>query len=269
MTSCRWLALLLCASTAHAAPATPLDAFSMRVAGMMARFDTDIRVVYPDGDVESVDFDRELGLEDNKLIESFAVNWRPAMRHEFGIDYFNESLKGTRRLGRDIRLEGETFPFATTVQSRFTLEAFEFHYTYWPVQSEHWAAGMRFGLVDYRVRTHLRMLLGERGEPPEVSVEATVSEDIPAPTFGADFRYAPTPRWRFSFNVGWFEAKFKRVSPIIVTTRAGAEWLLFDDLGVWVDYGMSHLDADYRSSSFRGGLEIREGGLRIGVIWRM
>lgn len=273
MASCRaclplWLLLALSAP-AGAVETSPLDTFAFRVGGLVTRFDTTISSREDDGTTEHLDFDRELGLQDRKLIESLAISGRPAQRHEIGLDYFNESLSGTRRLARDVRFQGETFPLATTVHSDFTLEAFEFHYTYWPVLHEHWALGMRFGFVDYRVRTRLRMLLGEQGEPPDVRVEAILDDDIPAPTFGLDLRIAPTSRWRFSTNVGWFEAEFKTVSPVIITVRSGVEFFLRRDLGLWVDYGMSHLDAAVHSSSFDGGVEIYEGGLRVGVIWRM
>jgi hypothetical protein len=254
---------------AEIAAADVLDDFSFRVGGMMTRFDTTLWSIGSDGEADMFDFDRELGLKDEKLIEIGAVSWRTARRHEFGIDYFNESLSGTRKLDRDIEFQDEVFPLATTVRSNFTLEAFEFHYTYWPVLDEYSAVGLRIGFVDYRIRTHLRMLLGEQGEPPEVSVEAILADDIPAPTVGVDFRFAPAERWRIGAHLGWFEAEFKTVSPVIITIRAGVEYFLSEDFGVWSDYSLSRLDGDVHSSSFRGGVEIYEGGLRVGMSWRM
>lgn len=260
----------LCGPTGAAETADDLlDDFSFRVGGMMTRFDTTLWSIGADGERDMLDFDRELGLKDEKLIEIGAVSWRTGKRHEFGIDYFNESLSGTRRLDRDIEFQDEVFPLATTVRSNFTLEAFEFHYTYWPMLDEHSAVGLRVGFVDYRVRTHLRLLLGEQGEPPDVRVEAVLSDDLPAPTIGIDFRFAPFDRWRVGAHVGWFEAKFKNISPLILTVRAGVEFALTRNLGVWTDYSMSRLDADVHSSSFQGGFEIYEGGLRLGMSWRM
>lgn len=265
------LAGVLCAPCIGAEPAADdvLDDFSIRVGGMMTRFDTTLWRVGADGEADIVDFDRELGLKDEKLIEIGAVSWRTGTHHEFGIDYFNESLSGTRKLDRDLEFQDEVFPLATTVRSDFTLEAFEFHYTYWPVLDERAAVGLRVGFVDYRVRTRLRMLLGEQGEPPEVRVEAILADDIPAPTIGVDFRFAPAERWRIGAHLGWFEAEFKTVSPVIITVRAGAEYFLSENLGVWSDYSLSRLDGDVHSSSFTGGVEIYEGGLRVGVSWRL
>lgn len=264
------LAAAMCAPAVGAEIADDLlDDFSVRVGGMMTRFDTTLWSIDSDGERDVIDFDRELGLKDERLIEAGAVSWRTDENHEFGIDYFNESLTGTRKLDRDIEFQDEVFPLATTVRSNFTLEAFEFHYTYWPVLDDRSAIGLRVGYVDYRIRTHLRLLLGEQGEPPDVRVEAVLSDDIPAPTVGVDFRFAPFDRWRFGAHVGWFEAKFKNISPLIITVRAGAEWSLTQNLGVWTDYSMSRLDADVHSSSFTGGFEIYEGGWRVGMSWRM
>lgn len=248
------------------ATAAPLDTFVIRVGGFATRFDTTIRRAEDPGD--RLDFNDDLGLEDQKLIESIAVAWRPWRHHEFGVEYFDEELSGTRRLDRELELEEETFPLATTVSSTFGLEALEFHYTWWAAVHERWAVGLRVGYVDYSMRLRIRMLLGEQGEPPEVRVQATWDDHVPAPTIGVDFRMVPAERWRIGGNLGWFEAEFESVSPLIATARLGVEFFPWERVGVWADYGMSRLDARIHSSRFDGAVEIYEGGLRVGVTWR-
>ncbi|HEX7047955.1 MAG TPA: hypothetical protein VF275_10345 [Gammaproteobacteria bacterium] len=270
MTSCnRKLLVLVLALFAPACDAsiTPLDTLALRAGGFLTQFD--LAVHRAEDEDDRIDFDQELGLEEHTLIESVSFAWRPWLRHEFGIGYFNQLLTGTRRLRRDLEFEDEVFPVATTVYSSFALESFEFHYTYWLFTNEDWALGPRFAFVDYRMRNRIEMLLGEAGEPPAVRVSALWQEHVPTPTFGVDFRYTPASNWRISANAGWFEAEFDKVSPVVASARAGVEYFFGDRLGIWLDYGLTHLDVGVRGSRIDGEVEIYEGGLRLGLVWRM
>ena len=247
-----------------------LDQFAIRVGGFATRFDTEIRRDDPDGGRGTdIDFDKELGLEDRQVIEFIGADWRPWKRHEFGLNFFREEYRGTRRLNRDIVFGEETFALDSTVRSELALQAFEFHYTYWPIARETWALGFRVGYMDFRLHTAIELLLGIDGEAPSMVAETEVTEYIPAPSFGVDLRAMATPRWRVSAHVGWFEAKFKNISPVVATARIGLEYLPWENLGLWADYGLHYLDADVHTSRFDGALRIYQGGLRLGVTWRI
>ncbi|HEX7030296.1 MAG TPA: hypothetical protein VF254_06850 [Gammaproteobacteria bacterium] len=270
MTSCKLrnlaLAAALLAPDCRAA-VPPLDTVTLRAGGFVTQFD--LMIHRDDDDGSSIDLDSELGLEEHTLIESVGLAWQPWPRHEFGIEYFNQSLAGTRQLGRELVFEDETFPVATTVYSRFALESFEFHYTWWLFANDEWALGPRFGYADYRMNNRVELVLSEQGEPPAVRIAATWEDHMPAPTVGIDFRYVPAPGWRVSANAGWFKAEIGEVSPIVASARAGVGYFFSDELGVWLDYGLSHLDVDIESGGFDGQVEIYEGGLRLGLVWRM
>lgn len=271
MINCSCLLVALAATTPEPVSIAPLDSISLRAGGFVTQFDLDIH--RDEGDIvggsSSIDLDRELDLAEHTLIESVGLHWLPWTQHEFGLAYFNQRLSGTRRLEQEIDLDDVTFPIATTVYSTFSLESFEFHYTWWLIVDDEWALGPRFGYVDYRMRNRIQMLLGERGEPPEVRIAATWEDHVPTPTFGLDFRYVPAPSWRVSANAGWFEASFDNVSPVVASARAGLEYFFGDNLGLWVDYGLTHLDVDVHSGRFDGDVEIYEGGLRLGLVWRL
>ncbi|HEX6927930.1 MAG TPA: hypothetical protein VF267_01675 [Gammaproteobacteria bacterium] len=266
---CAAAALLACAgfNTAHA---ETFDRVAIRVGGFVTRFDTVIRADEESGERGSeIDFNEELGLQEHDIIEFVGFEWRPWDRHEFGLNYFEETLAGTRQLRRDIVFRDVDFAVNATVHTRFDVDAFEFHYTWWPLMRERWALGVRFGYMDYRVLAEMNLLLGEQGETPDVRVSARVVEYIPAPSFGIDVRVTPAPDWRITANAGWFEASFKTVSPDIITMRVGTEYLAWENVGLWADFGVNRMHADVHSSSFDGALKIQEGGLRLGVTWRM
>jgi len=250
--------------------AQPLDEFSMRVGGFVTHLDTTIRADDPSGRRGTeVDFERELGLDDRDVIEFIGMAWRPWRRHEFGLNYFHETLSGGRRLERELVFRGELFEVNAAVYSALTLESFEFHYTYWAYMSERLALGLRLGHLDYRIATRIEVLASDSDDPLQPRLRVTTSNTIPAPSIGIDLNVALAEKWRFNASVGWLEADLDRVSPLITTARAGLEYLAWERVGVWADFALNRVRADYRGDTLGGKIEIREGGLRLGVTYRL
>lgn len=257
--------LFLCVALVAPIAAEPLDEFSMRVGGYATHFDTRIRVDDPRGRRGSdIDFDRELGLEDQDLIEIVSLAWRPWRKHEIGLGYFHQTLAGGRRLQRELRFGDETFELDAFAFTALTLESFEFHYTYWAVLRERWGVGLRFGHLDYRMAT--RIEVGERSSGERLLVRTNTS--IPAPNFGFDLRAELAEKWRFSASLGWLEADVGRFSPIITTVRLGVEYAAWENVGLWADFGINQIASSFNDDDFSGRIEIEEGGVRLGVTYR-
>ena len=252
-------------------PAAPLDTFSIRVGGFLSQVNTEIRADDPltgrQGSL--IDFDQELGLEDRELIEFVGLAWRPWQRHEFGVSHFHERLEGGRRLGRDLEFAGHVFEFNADVYSKLVMESFEFHYTWWATVHEDWAAGIRFGYLDYRIATQVILLVSETGSSEVAGLRARTAYSFPAPSIGFDLRIQPAERWRVNASVGWLEADLERISPQILTARIGLEYLPWENIGLWVDAGLNHLDADIDREHVGGSVLIEEGGLRLGMTYRL
>lgn len=245
--------------------AKPLDEFSVRVGGYATHFDTRIRVDDPRGRRGSeIDFDRELGLEDQDLIEFVATAWRPWRKHEFGLNYFHQTLAGGRQLQRELHYGDETFAVDALAYTALTLESFEFHYTYWAVLRENWGVGLRFGHLDYRMAT--RIEIAERESDERLLVRTSAS--IPAPNFGFDLRAELAEKWRFTASLGWLEADVGKFSPIITTLRFGVEYLAWEQVGLWADFGINRIASSVDGRDLSGRVEIEEGGVRLGVTYR-
>lgn len=249
--------------------AEPLDEFSIRVGGYATHFDTRIRIDDPRGRRGSdIDFDSELGLEDQDLIEFVSTAWRPWRKHEFGLNYFHQTLAGGRQLQRELHYDDETFEVDAFAYTALTLESFEFHYTYWAVLREGWAVGLRFGHLDYRMATRIEVAERESGE--HLLVRSSVS--IPAPNFGLDMRAELAEKWRFNASLGWLEADVGKFSPIITTLRFGVEYLAWEQVGLWADLGINRIASSVErldEDDISGQIAIEEGGVRLGVTYRL
>ena len=119
------LGLALSAGMALPAHAVePLDVFSVRVAGYLNRFDTDVSA---DGDTSNgtrIDLHRDLGLDDNKTIAYISATWRPFDHHEFGLGYYRNDLDNTRQLQRDITFNDNVYEANATVKAEYDFEAY-------------------------------------------------------------------------------------------------------------------------------------------------
>lgn len=258
--------LLVCLLCSMPLRAEPLDEFSIRVGGYANHFDTTIRVDDPRGRRGSeIDFDRELGLEDRDVIEFISAAWRPWRQHEFGLGYFHQTLAGGRRLERELHYGEETFELDAFAYTALTLQSFEFQYTYWAVLREQWAIGLRFGHIDYRIGT--RIETGERGSNERLIVRTGGS--VPAPNFGFDLRAELANKWRFNASLGWLEANVDKYSPIITTLRFGVEYLAWENVGLWADFGQNRIASGVDGKDIAGRVEIEEGGVRLGVTYRL
>src|SRR5688572_26985560 len=89
-------AVLLSAASFPALAVEPLDTFSVRIAGYISKFDTELRA---DGETlrgTQVDLKRDLGLDSDSTIGLISASWRPLDDHEFGIAYYQDGFNARK-----------------------------------------------------------------------------------------------------------------------------------------------------------------------------
>ena len=267
-TKCMLLAALLLVPGVATA-IEPLDTFSVSIGGYVTRFDTRVRV---DGEAlggTSIDLSKDLGLDTDDMIGFAGVSWRPFERHEVGLSYFGNSVDADRRLQRDIVFEDRLYAASATVRGHYGIDAVEAYYTWWGFLQENWALGPRVGVTWYRVELGLELEADVNGEPvADGTLEDAVSADLPAPTIGAAWRWTPAEDWRIVADGGWFSTEINRIDANVIYARAGVEWHPWEHVGLVLDYTLSDIDARTDREAFTGRLEMRNSGLRVGVLYR-
>lgn len=246
----------------------PLDTFSARIGGYVTDFDTQVRA---DGETRggtNVDLQRDLGLDERNTVAFLGVTWRPFDNHEFGLSYYQDDADATRRITRTIEFDGTTYEADSTVRASVDLDAYDLYYVWWAANNERWALGPRFGLVWYRMRLGLSMELDSQGNTIDGAISETVDADLPAPSIGGSWRWAPAEQWRFSADVGYFSANVDDVDADITFGRIGVEWFPWERAGISLDYTRRRIEADADGSDFAGNLEFIDSGLRLGLTYR-
>ncbi|WP_372017259.1 hypothetical protein [Pseudoxanthomonas sp. 10H] len=252
-----------------AAAIEPLDTFSASVGGYVTRFDTRVRV---DGDAlggTSIDLSKDLGLDADDMIGFARLTWRPFDRHEVGLSYFRNAVEADRRLERDIVFDDNVYAAAATVRGHYDVDAVEAYYTWWGFSQRNWALGPRLGVTWYRIELGLELEADVNGDPVAGgTLEDSVSADLPAPTLGAAWRWTPAEDWRVSADAGWFSTEINDIDGDVIYARAGVEWHPWARVGLMLDYTLSDIDARTEREAFTGRLQMRNSGLRVGVLYR-
>ena len=246
----------------------PLDTFSARIGGYITDFDTTVRA---DGETETgteVDLRRDLGLDERNTVATLGVTWRPFDNHEFGLSYYRDDAEASRRITRTIEFDGTEYEANSTVRANVDLDAYDLYYVWWAANNERWALGPRVGLVWYRMELGLSVEIDSAGNRIDGAISESVDADLPAPTIGGSWRWAPLDQWRCSADVGYFTADVNDIDADVTFGRIGVEWFPWERAGISLDYTRRKIEADADRSDFAGNLEFIDSGLRLGLIYR-
>ena len=265
------LLLAVLASTPGLAMAVePLDRLGFSAGTYVNRVDTTLRA---DGRVTgagtSIDLKRDLGLDTGNQLAFARLTWRPFERHEFGLSYYGDSVSADHRLQHDIVFEDDLYQADATVHANLSLKSLEGYYTWWAMSSEDWALGPRLGLTVYRVDLGLKATLDVNGNPVgSGALEDRYRGDLPAPTLGLGWRWTPAQDWRISADAGWLSTEINGIDGTVTYARVGAEWHRWKHVGLLLEYNYTDISASTERNHFTGNLDMRDSGLRLGVVIR-
>jgi hypothetical protein len=260
--------VLLALASVDCRAVEPLDTFSARISGYVTEFDTEVRA---DGETRSgtsIDLQRDLGLDDSNTVALVGLTWRPFENHEFGLSYYQDDAEASRTINRTLVFEGTTYEASSTVRSEIDLSAYDLYYVWWAANNENWALGPRVGLVWYSLELDLSLEVDSAGNRVDGAVNESVDGDLPAPTIGGSWRWAPADQWRFSADVGYFSAEVNDIDADITFGRVGVEWFPWTRAGISLDYTVRRIEADADTSGFEGNLEFIDSGMRLGLVYR-
>ena len=139
----------------------------------------------------------------------------------------------------------------------------------WWKSTDTWALGPRLGVTVYRLDVGLEATLDVNGNPVgSGSLDGRYRGDLPAPTLGVGWRWTPSEDWRISADAGWLSTEINNIEGTVTYARVGAEWHRWKHVGLLLEYNYSDIDANTERSHFTGHLELRDSGLRLGVVIR-
>lgn len=209
----------------------------------------------------SVDFDRDLGLNDTDRFRLDA-GWRFAERHRLRLMYFDDTKSATTTLDRTVEIGDSTFPVDGTVETRFKSTIAELAYEYVFVRRENWeiaaSAGVHAVSFDFQVSGNGSV----NGVPGQFRVE-TAETTAPLPVFGVRAMRYLGSNWYVDAQAQYFGLKVGNYDGHLSDVRAGVTHMFGRHFGVGAGWNRFSTDLDVTTGEFDGSLRWSYSGAQI------
>lgn len=249
------LALLLPLLSVSAQDSALFPRFSITAGTSPGSFETNARIDPDDASGEGtlISFERDLGLEDERTLQRFGVQWRPFARHELAARYFSAPRSGLEQINRDIVFRDEVYPVNALVTTRFDLESWSATYTYWARRGTRDGLGISLGVANLALDA---AVTAERpGE--SVTVTQTAETEVPVALVGLQGRVAFTDRFLGEATVSMLpRVTIEDYTGDALTADARLEFRPVRWLGIGAGYHYFRLDIDVEAAALRGALDM-------------
>jgi hypothetical protein len=214
----------------------------------------------------TIDFERDLGLDDSAIRPLASFGWRFAKNHKLTVNYFNLDRSGDSISNATITLGGLVIEAGVPVQAFLDVEVFEVSYEYSLVFRENidWSVGLGLSLqrVDIGVLADDGIILGSQD----------ISVNLPLPTLNTAFSYAFTDKLVGRAGLGWLvvEADVSDSTDFngnIWNGSIGLRYRAFKNIGFDLAWTYFDVDVDYFKRDLIGTLDYRYLGPVVGIEW--
>lgn len=256
----RHLAILLfsitCAVAARPALAdekamesSPWERYSANLGVFFATVDSNVRVgttsVGADFDVEDT-----LGIGSGNNVFRIDASWRftENRRHRIDFTWFSLNRSGSTTLGRDLDLDGTTFPQGATVSSSIELDIFKGAYSYSFIQDDRLDLAVSGGLYVAPMSIDVTATGGFSGS-------ARQSATAPLPVIGLRADIAITPKWFLRSGFDVFYVSVDDYTGYLTDVRLAGEYKAFKNVGFGLGFETMHLQVEAEESTGVPGVD--------------
>src|SRR5258706_1384706 len=214
-------------------------------------------------DGTDIDFRRAFAFGGSHNLLFAGAAWRPFQRHQFSLDYHQDTRDESRSLSRELQFNGEIFPLQARVAARFEYRLIDAKYSYWPYLTQRDAFGLSLGVATYHVRVTLSGRASIDGGDTSASASTSADSDVPAPLIGLGYRHAFSERVRFFADASAFKASINAIDGTVGSVNAGFEYYPLEHVGLALLYTGTELDGEVSKHGFDGHLKLRSSGYQV------
>lgn len=246
------LLLFICAPAfAQTSPLFPR--FSVIGGAYQGNFSTDVRLDEDASTGTLINLERDLGLDEEKQLQRFAIQWRPFARHELAASTVSASRSGFERIDREITFRDTTYPVQAEVATDFDVDYWDVTYTYWARRTERDGFGIMLGAATMSIDASLIATSPAGG----VTITQDASTDVPVALAGVQGRFAFTPKLLAEASVGVLpRVTIEEYSGRALNAAARIEYRVARFLGVGAAYHDFRLDGSVARDDFSGDLDL-------------
>jgi hypothetical protein len=231
-------------------------------------FDTNARVdpeTLPGGETLEgtlINLETDLGLEDERTLQRYALQWRPFARHELSLMMFSAPREGVRQIDREIVFRDEVYPVSALVSSEFDLDYASATYTYWARRTDRSGLGISLGVANIALDASVTAT----NPIGSVTITETAETDAPIALVGAQGRVAFANQLHGEASIATLpRVTIEDYSGTALTGSAKLEWRPIRWIGVGASYNYFRLDVDVEAADLSGTLDMTIQGPEVFV----
>lgn len=243
----------------------PWEKVTFNLGAFISETDSNVRLSAK-GIGASIDVEEALGLDTTTSVFRADGIWRFSdnRRHRAELSWFALRRDGERILGRDIVIDGVTYPTGSTVKTAFDLDVYKTAYSYSFFQDERMDIGAGLGLYIMPIKFNLNA---------SGLINGQVSEAVtaPLPVLGLRADFALTPKWFIKSSLDIFYLEYEQFKGSVFDTRFAVEYKAFKHVGFGAGFENFNLKIeaegeDYPQIDLAGQIEYRYLGAMLYAI---
>ena len=241
------------------------ERFALSAGLFFAAIDTDVSARSASDPVRaSIDFERDLGLDDTPVRPIGAAVWRFAKRHKLGLAYYQLDRSGDAVSKAQISIGALEIEAGIPVQSFVDIEVAELFYSYSPVFGPQHELSLGVGLslqdIDIGVIANDGIIL----QSTDLNVVA------PLPTLKLGYAYAFNERLVGRLELGWLAVETDLSNSTefdgsIWNGRVGMRYRIFNNVAVDASWALFQVNIDYIKRDLIGDLDYDYNGPLLGL----
>jgi len=238
----------------------PWKTFSIKLGGYVPLTDTNIRIDGTGGLGlgTEIDFENDLNLDEEVFSYRIDAQWRFFDRHRLNFSFFDLTRDATTVLGREITIDGTTFPVFSTIASEWGHKVYVASYTWSFLQTNKYEVGLNIGAHLTRLKLQVTGV-GPLGGVFNADVEGIT---VPLPVLGLTGGYAFTPKLVLKPAVGVFYLAIDDFEGSVVNIDLDLEYNAWKYIGFGVGYNYFRVNLDLEADKFHGSAQYQYHGVK-------
>jgi len=212
------------------------DGLSLSVGAFAPNYDTTVRKSSADTDGSSIALEDDLGLDDDDLVPTLSLAFRPWERHKFFVSYMSMDRDSQQILSEDLSFDGVTFPAGTDVDTEFDIDLYRAGYTWSFLQNAVWELGFSVGAYWVKMDMALGALDG--------AVLADYSESEPFPMLGFSGSWLLNEHWLVRGTAEAFSIDMNDTEGDFYNLRMEVEYAFSEKISLGAGYDLVRIDAE-------------------------
>lgn len=229
--------------------ATPWKTISLNLGGFISETNSTVRLGTPAAGVD-INVEDTLGLDSTSSAFRFDAFWRftQSKRHRVDFSWFGLNRSGSTLLGRDIEINGTTYPAGTNVSSSFDFAIYKGSYSYSFFQDDRIDLAAGIGLYVAPISFDINASGLFTG-----TASQSVTAPLPVVSLRADF--AITPKWFLKTNFDAFYLEIDDYKGVLTDVRVAVEYNAFKHFGIGLGFDSFSLDVEAQESTSVPGVD--------------